>query len=324
MQIVNIKNKEHLDKFISSQEYSQFLQSWQWGEFQEKMGCKVIRLGVENNGQLVAAATLVKTPLLAGKSYFYCPRGPVVIADFRLPIADFLFDEIKKIARDEKVIFLRFESQSQIENLKSKIVKTIDVQPSKTLILDLSKSEDELLKNMHQKTRYNIRLAEKKGVKIVETQNIASKFEEFWKLMEQTVKRDNFRLHSKAYYKKMLEVDKKYVKLVVAQYNNKIIAGNIVTLFGNTVTYLHGASSDEYRNVMAPFLLQWHSIKLAKSLGYKYYDFYGIDEKKWPGVTRFKNGFGGESKEYPGAFDLVFENGWYFIYKFIRKIKRII
>lgn len=337
-----------------------FLQSWEWGKFQKSTGNKIFRIGIEENGQLIAVSNLIKKKLIINKNYLYCPGG--LINNYQLSpqregqaiipakrgtsnyqfnskfktwpeqkrgvqnskqILQLLFNEIQAIAEKENAIFLRFESQfefqSSIINCQSKIAKTIDVQPSKTLILDLDKSEDELLKKMHQKTRYNIRLAEKRGVKIMEAGK--SQFEDFWNLMQETSKKDNFRLHNKKYYQKML--DQPLIKLFLAKYKNHTIAANIVVFFKNTATYLHGASSFEYRNVMAPYILQWHCIKLAKKLGHKYYDFYGIDEKKWPGVTRFKNGFSGNKIQYPGTFDLVFNKKWYLFYKILRKLKSL-
>ena len=231
---------------------------------------------------------------------------------------------------------MRLEPQSEIENRQSKIIKTLDVQPSKTLVLDLTKSEDELLGKMHPKTRYNIRLAEKKGVRLEEA-GIES-FDKFWELMGQTSDRDDFRLHGIDYYKEMIKLDhrqggasgtggtggtgKDFIKLFFAKYKGKAIAAGIFSFFGNTATYMHGASSDENRNLMAPYSLQWEAIKLAKAKGYKYYDFFGIDEKKWPGITRFKKGFGGKEKKYPGTFDLAFDPGWYSVYKMVRKVRR--
>jgi len=385
MKAANITDKFFLDAFISSQAHSQFLQSWEWGEFQEKMGSQVIRIGIENGKGMIAAATLIKKALPLGRSYFYCPRGPIMNFEFSISnfesilndeiskgnkIFDLLVDEIYRIAKKEKVIFFRFEPSFKIQNhglseaegSKIKIIKTIDIQPSKTTILGLTKSEEELLKGMHQKTRYNIRLAEKRGVTIRE--GSSNDFEEFWNLMSETKERDGFRLHGKEYYWKMMEIcdqgavisertnnntgspitsfnssktclaleprrtrraDHRLpeIKMFLAEYNGKIIAANIVGFFGDTVTYMHGASSNEYRNVMAPYLIQWEVIKQAKKMGYKHYDFYGIDEKKWPGVTRFKKGFGGFEKEYPGTFDMIFNGKWYNIYRFIRSIRRI-
>jgi len=279
MKLVEVNNKEKLNDFVLSQKYSQFLQSWQWGEFQERMGNKVFRLGIEDDNRLVAAATLIKNRLLLGKSYFYCPRGPIVISkikDQKAKTIEFLFAEIKKIARKENAIFLRFEPGSQIASRKLQIIKSIDIQPSKTLVLDLSGSEEEILNRMHQKTRYNIRLSEKKEVRVRPGQE--NDFEIFWRLMEDTRKRDRFRLHAKEYYKKMIATDN--IELLVARYENKIIAGIIIACFGDSGVYIHGASSNEYRNAMAPYSLQWEAIKLAKAKNCLYYDLNGADEKK--------------------------------------------
>ncbi len=322
MKVIKITDKKQLNEFVAGQKTSQFLQSWQWGVFQEKVGNKIIRLGVYDNNQRVTAATIIKKTLPMGKSYFYCPRGPVLIINYQLSIINFLFNEIEKIAKEERVIFLRLEPERQlkIKNYELKIIKTLDVQPSKTLILDLNKTEGEILKDMHQKTRYNIRLADNKGVKVIEAGQ--GKFNEFWEIMRETNKRDKFRLHPRNYYREMLLADN--MRLLVAEYKKKIIAGIIVSFFGDTGVYVHGASSNKYRNVMAPYLLQWTAISIARRKGCKYYDLNGIDEDKWPGVTRFKKGFGGQETKYPGTFDLVFNNPWYNIYKIMRKIRRII
>jgi lipid II:glycine glycyltransferase (peptidoglycan interpeptide bridge formation enzyme) len=187
----------------------------------------------------------------------------------------------------------------------------------------LEKSEEEILKSMHQKTRYNIKLALKKGIVVKEIQNIKNNFDEFWSLMQETESRDDFRLHSKEHYQKMLNLDSSLLKLIGAFYKDKLIAVNIVSFFGDMVTYVHGASSSENRNLMAPYALQWETIKIAKQKGYKYYDFNGIDERKWPGVTRFKKGFSGYKINYLGTFDLVFNSMEYSIYKALRKLRRM-
>jgi len=300
------------------------LQSWQWGEFHKNVSGNVWRLGIMEEEKLAAVATIIEKALPAGKKYFYCPRGPVINIKNKnekiKDIEDLLFNEIKKIAENEGAMFLRFDPTFTIKDLKPTISQTIDVQPSQTLILDLAKTENELLKQMHPKTRYNIKLAEKKGVKVYEAG--MAKFEEFWRLLDITGERDYFRLHGRDYYKAMLFLDKDFIKLFVAEHRKKIIAANIISFFGDTATYMHGASANENRNIMAPHKLQWEVIKEAKKKAHKYYDFYGIDEKKWPGVTKFKKGFGGEEIIYPGTFDLVFDQNWYSIYKMIRKVRR--
>jgi peptidoglycan pentaglycine glycine transferase (the first glycine) len=359
MHIIEIKSRKELDEFVGGIEHSAFQQSFGWGKFQEQAGSQIIRLGVEDGGKLIGAATLIVKRLPLGHSYLYCPRGPILINDQSPSINNqtitnnqnlnnqtnfnLLVEEIKKLVKEKKAIFLRFEPQFQIPNSKFQIHKTSDVQPSKTLILDLSKTEEELLSGMHPKTRYNVRLAEKKGVKISNVEFLISngkneEFEKFWKLMEETVKRDGFRLHGKEYYRKMLQMNfhesetipstrdksRTEIKLYTATYKGKIIAGNIVSIFGDTATYVHGASSNEFRNVMAPFLLQWHCIKFAKKTGCKFYDFYGIDENKWPGVTRFKKGFGGAELDFPGTYDLPFSNFLYRAYGIMRKVRRAV
>lgn len=338
MQVSEIKDKKIWNEFIGSQDLSQFLQSWEWGEFQQSLGRKIWRLAVCNNSDISAAALVVKRFLPLAKSYLYCPRGPILAND--KDVLGLLMDRIKQIAKKENAIFWRIEltSQSQILNLKSSIhgfQAVSPVQPKDTLILDLTKSEEELLSEMHQKTRYNIRLAERKGVKI----RIMNPFgpnsgrgqesrigdiEEFLKLLHQTTGRDKFRPHPDEYYRKSLkQFSGDFVKLYLAEYQNKVIAANIVIFFGDTATYAHGASSNEYRNVMAPHLLQWRQIQDAKRLGYKYYDFWGIasQNQKWSGITRFKKGFAGREINYPGTFDIVFQSFWYKIYRLIKRIK---
>jgi len=323
MKSFQLSKKEELNDFIIRQKHSQFLQSWEWGEFYEKSGSEIFRLGVEDDGKLIMVATLIKKSLPMGKSYFYCPRGPTVNFEFRISnfesIFNVLISELTNQAVNKDFIFLRLDPLFKIQNSKFKIHRTIDVQPSKTLILDLNRKEEEILNFMHQKTRYNIRLAARKGV-IVRNAGLED-FESWWKIMDETKERDQFRLHDKAYYKKMLTVP--FIKLFVAEYQGKIIAGNIMSFFGNMAVYIHGGSGNKYRNVMAPFALQWHATQEAKKQGLKYYDFNGIDDKKWPGVTRFKKGFGGNKMSYPGTFDMVFDNNRYLIYKMLRKIRRI-
>lgn len=325
-------NKKELNDFLNKQEHSSFLQSYEWGEFQKIAGFKIKRIGIEEEGKIMLIATLVEKKLPFGFKYFYCPSGPIVCYEFKSrksEIIEFLFEKIKKTVGN-KCIFLRFEPQFEIINSKFNIKKTIDIQPSKTLVLDLTKTEEELLKELHQKTRYNIGLAKRKGVEVYEARE--DEFDDFWLLMRETGDRDGFRLHSKEYYKKMIGElgfrDKANsrkdmnIKLYLGRYKNKAIAASLVSLFGDTATYMHGASSNVNRSIMAPYLIQWETSRAAQKAGYKYYDFYGIDEKKWPGVTRFKKGFGGKEIIWPGTFDLILKGFSYKIYTMIRFVRR--
>jgi len=311
------------------------LQSKQWEEFQNSLGKKTF--WIENS-------LLIKNELPLGKNYLYCPHGPEELTK------EFI-ERVKKLAkqacspkRREKTIFVRIEPLQENKKTclagppvggqagkakKQKIKKTKSIQPSSTLILNLEKSEEQLLSEMKPKTRYNIRLAQRKRVTI-ETTIDPEKIDIFYNILTETTARDRFHAHPLSYYKKMLEILGKQgiIKLYLAKYENKYIAANIVSFYKNTATYLHGASSNQYRNVMAPHLLQWQAICDAKKQGLKYYDFWGIADTdnlkhKWSGVTRFKKGFGGEAIHYPGTYDVVISKTWYFIYKIMRFVNRI-
>jgi len=279
-----------------------FLQSLKWEEFQKSFNRKIWR---------IEEILVIKHNLPLGKSYLYCPRVSREISN------DFI-EQVKEIALQEESIFFKVEPdftnyKLQITNYKF-IKSSKQIQPAKTIILDIDQPEQELLSQMHSKVRYNIRLAQKKGVEIKESDNIDS----FFKLLKETAKRDKFHLHPEEYYRKMLKGG--ITKLFVAEYQNQVVAANLVCFFGQTAIYLHGASDHKYRQLMAPYLLQWQIILGAKKLGLKYYDFGGIDEIKWPGVTRFKRGFNGREVSYPGSFDLIFQKTWYLVYKLARKI----
>jgi lipid II:glycine glycyltransferase (peptidoglycan interpeptide bridge formation enzyme) len=322
MEIIRLDNQKD-NKEIDHLAGGEFLQSVFWGELSVKGGEIIERWGVKNGEKLLAAATIIKKSLIGPFFYWYAPRGPR--GDKKA--IDFLLNELKD--KKSGAVFFRLEPEElpSDEKIKNNLKKSVDLQPKKTLLLDLNKSEEELLKLMGQKTRYNIRLAEKKGVKI--TLGTVKYFSEFWRLMSLTGERDAFRLHDVEHYKNLISADENFVsnsdgqiKLFFARANGKNIATGLFCFFGDRVTYMHGASDNEARNLMSPHLLQWEVIKQAQKDGYKYYDFYGIDEKKWPGVTRFKLGFGGFVKEYPGTYDFIFRPGIYSLYEFLRKLRR--
>jgi lipid II:glycine glycyltransferase (peptidoglycan interpeptide bridge formation enzyme) len=286
---------------IEIRKIDQFIQSPAWSLFQESGGFKVVR---------AEGYFLLSKPLWGKTTYLYAPK---VVADNL---------DFGKLAQANQPAFIRFEpvEPSQILN-DSRVIKTIDVQPAQTLILDLSLGLEKLLAGMHQKTRYNIRLAEKKGVRIFSDN---SRIEAFINLLKVTTDRDQFKGHSDNYYRQLAKFNPEFIKLFLAEYQGKIIAAGLFAFSGNCATYLHGASSNQERQVMAPYLLQWEVIKAAQATGYKYYDFYGISDQKWPGVTRFKKGFGGEVVGYPGTFDYIVKPGVYRLYKLLRTLRRLI
>ncbi|MBD3282328.1 MAG: peptidoglycan bridge formation glycyltransferase FemA/FemB family protein [Candidatus Portnoybacteria bacterium] len=285
-----------------------FLQSIKWANFQESIGRKVYRMGDIN---------IIKHNLPLKKNYLYCPHFSF---SQKQEILDQFLKKIKQIAKKEKSIFIKIEPLTKKEEdlLKEKnFKKGSSIQPTKSIVLDLTKTKEQLLEQMHHKTRYNIRLAKRKKITI---HNYTDKkdFEDFWNILNQTAKRNKFATHEKEYYRKMLNIPG--INVFIAKKQNKTIAANIVLTHKQTAVYLHGASDYKHRKLMAPHLLQWTQIKEAKKQNCVMYDFWGIDKDKWPGVTRFKKGFGGREVNYPGAYDLPTSKTWYLIYKTARKI----
>jgi len=323
MDLKEVKDKEIWNKFVKEHgpKSGSFLHSWEWTEFQGGQ-----RIGMYQKGKLEALANLIETKLPAGKKYLYCPRGPVSSALWH--VNDLVDVIAKQYACEQGIMFIRFDPPVEGSTKMSgkRIVSSATIQPKQTLLLDLSKEADQLLAEMHQKTRYNIRLAAKKGV-AVEVLN-PDQFDQVWPVFEQTAKRDKFQLHDREYYQRMLSCGndtRKGVKirLVVARYNDQIIAATIMIDFAGVRTYLHGASSSQHREVMAPYAIHWHEIQDAIKQGYSYYDFWGVSDTnpEWKGITRFKRGFAGFEIQYSGTYDFALNLGQYWIYKIVRRLR---
>ena len=297
--------------------FGAFLQSWEWGEFQRALGFKVERVHELVKDKTILAQA-IEFPLPLKSSYWHIPKGPLSDASPK----DILGILAKKLPRGA---FLKIEPAT-----KPKVgALAKDRQPSVTTIVDLTQSEAQISENMKAKTRYNIRLAEKKGVtaSIVEL----DRFEDLVRLMEQTAERDKFSLHEVERYKKMLEMLKGadcHAFMAMAFFEGRPLAANIMIDAFGMRTYLHGASSNLYRNVMAPYALHDFLIKDAKAKGLKAYDFWGIapseagDDHPWAGISRFKNGFGGAVVRMPGTIDISKNFVMYNLYRLAKKIRR--
>src|SRR3989338_1848954 len=299
-------SKENWDKKVVDLGGS-ILQSWAWGEFNESLGHKIHHFSDENFINLA-----IETALPFGKKYLYCPRGPLGAASEALP-------DLKKIGEDPNLVFARLEPQHAMDLPRA--VK--DIQPPQNWVLGLEKTEEELLIDMKPKTRYNLNLAQRKGVYVRE--GTQEDLLTVWKLLLETASRAQFRLHPQDYYLKMWDtLHPQHMKIFIAEYQGQPLAGMILTLFGDYAVYAHGGTSIQMKEAMAPYLLHWEAIKLSKKLGYKNYDFGGIGEKGWEGITRFKKGFGGVEVVYPGAYDLVYSPIWYTMYKQVRTLRGIL
>ena len=311
---------ENWDRALAGMaEGAEILQSGVWRSINEAASLKVYRYGWQSLGEVVAFAQVLESQK-GGFKFWYVPRGPICLtAENGKEVWDKLIADLKLKAREYNAIALRFEPTGWGE-INFWDAQT-HIQPPHTLFLDLKKSEEELLQEMHQKTRYNIRLAEKRGVVI--EQGREADIESFYSLMQKTTTRDRFRGHSLAHYRRLITASKGAIQLWLAKKDGALLAAGIFSFYEGRAIYMHGASGDTGREHMAPFLLQWRMIQKAKAEKCLVYDFYGIDEKKWPGVTRFKRGFGGYEKNYLGTFIIVLNELSFTIYSLLARLRRL-
>ncbi|MFH1291830.1 MAG: peptidoglycan bridge formation glycyltransferase FemA/FemB family protein [bacterium] len=326
MKINRIEQKSDWDNWLkANSQHGNFIQSWAWGDILLAESKKVQRLSVDDGTGIAMRGQIVYQRLPFGLKYAFCAKGPVsgsAHSVFNYQAFNCLIEYIK----EQGCSFFRVELPHPLENIDFQVVKTLDTTPRATVILDISRPEHEILQAMKSKTRYNIGLAERKALKIIEKKDPDS----FINLSEETAKRDGFRLHPKQRYQEVLNSDLSHQ--ISIEYEGKIIASSVFTSFGNMFTYLYGASDYEHRKLMAPYLLQWLGIKKAKQAQCKYYDFFGIapldqdqnynKNHQYAGVTRFKLGFGGEIIQSPGTCDVVINKNKYFLYKFLRWLRR--
>jgi peptidoglycan pentaglycine glycine transferase (the first glycine) len=306
--------------FLSRHPGAHLLQTGEWGELKSAFGWKPVRIVSRDSGVQILFRRL---PL--GFTIGYLPKANV---------ASSLWNEIDSVCKQNRAIFLKLEPDqweggTPITNYQLPI-SPHNIQPPRTLIIDIRGSDEEILARMKQKTRYNIRLAEKKGVTI----RVWDDLDSFHKMMLVTGGRDGFGVHSLEYYKRAYELlhPTGMCELLVAEYEGKPLAALFVARNANRAYYLYGASTDEERNRMPTYLLQWEAMKWAKARGCEEYDLWGVPDEDeatlesnfetrrdglW-GVYRFKRGFGGELKRAAQAMDRVYNPLLYWAYlKFI-------
>jgi lipid II:glycine glycyltransferase (peptidoglycan interpeptide bridge formation enzyme) len=322
--------REGWTDLVTSAPNGHVLQSWAWGELKAQFGWRALRL---REGSAAAQVLFRSLPLGLG-TIAYVPRGPVV--DFRDGAAlEALLDKIHPPARAGQAICLKIEPNleedpSWVQPLGALGFRPSPhtIQPRRTIVVDLDAEPEALLARMKQKTRYNIRLAGRKGVTI--RAGGEADLPAFYRLMEVTAERDRFGVHSRAYYEAVhrLFVPPGWGCLLLAEYQGQLLAGLVVLAYGDTAVYLYGASSDEHRNRMPTYLLQWEAMCWAKAQGCRFYDLWGVpdeDEEEleasfagrneglW-GVYRFKRGFGGRLVRTVGAWDFVYKPVRYWLY----------
>jgi lipid II:glycine glycyltransferase (peptidoglycan interpeptide bridge formation enzyme) len=297
------------------------LQTWQWGQARKKTGVEVLRL---SDGKNVFQLTFHKIPRTDYK-IGYLPRSVFPTKN----VLNFLSDYSKK----NKIIFIKIEpnvEKSELPTTNYNLKPSPHpLFPSWTQVLDLNKTEDELLKSFHSKTRYNIRLAERKGVVIKEMSNDKG-FEIFSKLYFETCKRQKYFGHSPKYHKIVWENMKKDIAhILIAFYNDVPLASYELFYFKNVFYYPYGGTSLEYRNLMPSNLLMWEAIRLGKKLGAKKFDMWGSlgpnydQSNDWAGFTRFKEGYSTKFVEFVGSYDLVINPVLYSVYNLTNLFRSI-
>lgn len=279
--------------------------------------------------------------LMAGRSMLYSPmvseRQLASIQDTDNRIQQDFLTEITKIGKEKNAIFYRLElnvPQTVICQLLSVNFKRSfeEMQPEHNWVLDITKTEEEMLSGMKEKGRYNVKVAEKRGVTIEKSAE-QKEMDIFYEQYSKTGKRHKVSFRGREYFSKLLEIlnQKDYVKVFVASAQiegEKVPLSSAVVIYSDDeALYLYGGSSDENKNFMAPYLLHWEIIKDAKEKGLKKYNFLGIapddDEKHpWAGITRFKKQFGGYQYDILGSYDLVFRPIEYKAFKVAEKIRR--
>lgn len=319
LRLLTDKDKKEYNKLVTH-----VIQSWEWGEFRKSLGLPLLRYGIFEKGKLKIAFQLTLHKIPFTKQFVgYLPKGP-------LPNKQ-LAQALEQIGKDQNCAFIKVEPDVEVDDPYSVYPSFLpSPKPLFTkynFVLDLTQKEEDLLKNMHQKTRYNIRLAQKKGVKVeVKTDN--KSFEKFLKLHFETTQRQGFHSHNANYHKKLWKnlIDNNMARVLLGTYKGKVLSAWLILNFKDTLYYPFGASSDEYREVMANNLVAWEAILTGKKLGCKVFDMWGAAHSKNPdksdpyyGFHRFKEGYGATLVEYIGTYDLIFSETLYWAFTFIDK-----
>ena len=336
MILVSEKNIEKYNEFLEKHNRCNFQQSVAWGRVKEAWTNEIV-LAEDDDGNIIGSISVLIRKMPIFGNMMYVSRGPICDIHDKKVLSD-LTDGLKELAKKYKAFILKMEPDIKSDDKEFREIvielgyKIKDdakdfseaIQPRYVFRLDLKgKTEDEVFKAFHQKTRYNVRLATKKGVVIKE--GTREDLKDFHEIMKVTGKRDDFIIRPLSYFEKMYDELGEHVHLLMAYYEDKPISGIFNIDFGNKVWYLYGASSNEHRNLMPNYLLQWEGIKYAIAKGKDMYDFrgvVGVVDESHPqyGLYRFKKGFDAEFTEFIGEISLNFKPMVYKLYKISEKI----
>ena len=337
--VTDEKSKQEYKNFLENHERCNFQQSPEWAKVKSSWKNEVV-LAEDENGKIIGSLSILIRKIPIFGNIMYSSRGPVCDIHNEKVLRE-LTDGAKELAKKYNAIVLKIEpdiesKDTEFRNIVQKIGYKIkddaknfreEIQPRYVFRLNIKdKTEDEIFAGFHQKTRYNIRLATKKGVTIKE--GTREDLKDFHKIMIETGARDGFIIRSLEYFEKMYdELAPEHMKLLMAYYEGKPISGVIPIMYGNKTWYLYGASSNEHRNLMPNYLLQWEMIKIAIARKSDIYDLRGVSgvvDENHPqyGLYRFKKGFGAEFTEFIGEIYIPFKPLKYNLYKFSEKTFR--
>lgn len=335
---IQVLERSQWDVALASLPTAHALQTWDWGDFKSRWGWESTRLlFVEENQPLAAAQILQRKLSRTPLSVTYVPKGPVLDFDDTSLLVQVL-STLEQFVRKQRGLFVKIDPtvwlgtgpEDSPPSLRTGATLNVledrgwrqsneQIQFKNSVIIDLTPDEDQLLSNMKAKTRYNIRLTIRRGVRA--RHGTENDLEAFYDLYYETSRRDAFLIRPPAYY---LDVWAQFLRagrahLLLAEVGGKPVAGLILFHFGQSAWYMYGASSGQHRNLMPNHLLQWEAIRLAKHLGCTHYDMWGapdcfVESDPMWGVYRFKIGFGGETMRGIGAFDYPPSTGLYWAY----------
>ncbi len=337
--ITDEKDKKIYKEFLEKHERCNFQQSPEWAKVKSNWINEVVLAEDENKNIIGAVSVLIRKIPIFGY-IMYSSRGPICdIHD--MEVMKQLTDGIKELAKKYKAIV--YKAEPDVESSDEEFRKVVtnlgymikddaknfreEIQPRYVFRLDIKgKTEEEIFAGFHSKTRYNVRLATKKGVTVKE--GTREDLKDFHRIMVETGARDGFIIRPLSYFEKMYdELAPKHMKLLMAYYDGKPISGVIPIMYGNKTWYLYGASSNSHRNLMPNYLLQWEMIKIALERKDDIYDFRGVSgvvDENHPqyGLYRFKKGFGATFTEFIGEIYIPFKPFTYSLYKFSEKTFR--
>ena len=312
------------NQFISNHSDAHLLQMGEWGELKNNFGWKPVRLVLNNE----VGAQILFRRLPLGLTLGYMPK-PVFSGQWSV-VSDQFWKEVDSVCKKNRAVFLKVEPDAWVDEINFQLstfkLSTHNIQPPRTITISIKEDDEQILARMKPKCRYNIRLAEKKGITVRAWDDISA----FHEMMTVTGGRDKFGVHSQEYYQRAYELfhPKGTCELLVAEFEGKPLASLMVFANGKRAWYVYGASNDQERNRMPTYLLQWEAIRWAKARGCDEYDLWGVPDENeetletqfesrhdglW-GVYRFKRGFGGEVRRAAQALDRVYNPLLYWAY----------